>query len=228
MRSRRPKKLPQVHSNSTKLGVSRFSLPHPILRSPKCSPANNHPFLTNRFLPEETLPGFAADALEFMHICHAVYLRIFRAIAVGLGTMPANYFDKYHTVGDDMLQLNHYIAGPADQAINGRLSAHTVSTLFTGYALVDLHFPKASTSTLTHCNFCPRTMPISLFFSKMRSAVCRFMTPPVITSSSLPLRCLVQRSVSLAPHITHSIAKSDRFSERGRSIVTVSVVTPES
>lgn len=75
------------------------------------------------------MPGFAADAEEYLNECNRAYRSILKALALALG-LDRDYFEQYHKKGgESTFSLNHSSSGSIDMFKNGRFGAHTVSEL---------------------------------------------------------------------------------------------------
>lgn len=67
--------------------------------------------MEGKWLPEETIPGFKDESLEFMHKCQAVSARLMTCFARGLG-FDDDYFARAHDVRranmQTVLRILHY------------------------------------------------------------------------------------------------------------------------
>ncbi|KAM0746961.1 flavonol synthase/flavanone 3-hydroxylase [Meredithblackwellia eburnea MCA 4105] len=82
----------------------------------------------NIWLPDEDLPGFRAYATQFFRECRTLQGVVLRALAVGSPGMADDFFDAYHTEGDNQLRLLHYPSAEVQTFTSGekgRIAAHT-------------------------------------------------------------------------------------------------------
>ena len=82
----------------------------------------------NRWLPEETVPGFRDTMTQFHRECGRIADGVLCAIAVGLGLEDENYLSKKHATSNHHLRLLHYLPIPAEDLEKERASrcmAHT-------------------------------------------------------------------------------------------------------
>ena len=108
--------------------------------------------IKGRWLDDETLPGFQAEALDFMHKVQSVSEKLMICFARGLG-FEDDYFVKAHDVrrpeSQTVCRLLHYFETPKVQSQNGevyhRAGAHT------DWDFLTLLFQKAGQSGLEIC-----------------------------------------------------------------------------
>lgn len=108
--------------------------------------------MDGKWLPEDSLPGFQAKALEFMYAAQAVSEQLMLCFARGLG-FPDDYFIKAHDISrpesQTVARLLHYFETPREASPTGevyhRAGAHT------DWDLLTLLFQKAGQSGLEIC-----------------------------------------------------------------------------
>ncbi|ORX36674.1 flavonol synthase/flavanone 3-hydroxylase [Kockovaella imperatae] len=82
----------------------------------------------NIWLEDDYLPGLRAYSVAFQATCRALQMRTLRALALGMPEVPEDFFERYHTEGDNQLRLLHYPSAPRDvfdSGEKGRIGAHT-------------------------------------------------------------------------------------------------------
>jgi len=105
-----------------------------------------------RWLSDQTLPGFRAEALEFMHKVQAVSERLMRCFARGLN-FEEDYFVKAHDVSrpesQTVCRLLHYFETP--QVPNPTGEVHHRAGAHADWDFLTLLFQKAGQSGLEIC-----------------------------------------------------------------------------
>jgi len=82
----------------------------------------------NIWIDDKYLPGFRAGCERFMSIGRQLQVMALRALALGMPHVPADFFDAYHSEGDNQLRLLHYPSAPwsvFESGEKGRIGAHT-------------------------------------------------------------------------------------------------------
>jgi isopenicillin N synthase-like dioxygenase len=74
----------------------------------------------NVWLPEETLPHFKKDMLEFYWACDEVARVVLRTLALGIGLGNVENLTKHHSGVNNQLRLLHYPAIAAAELESGR------------------------------------------------------------------------------------------------------------
>ncbi|KAI4617812.1 hypothetical protein J4E83_006144 [Alternaria metachromatica] len=108
--------------------------------------------MNGRWLSDQTLPGFRAEALEFMHRVQAVSERLMRCFARGLN-FEEDYFVKAHDVSrpesQTVCRLLHYFETP--QVPNPTGEVHHRAGAHADWDFLTLLFQKAGQSGLEIC-----------------------------------------------------------------------------
>lgn len=65
----------------------------------------------NIWLEDKYLPGFRAGCERFMDVGRKLQVKALRALALGMPHVPLNFFDEYHSDGDNQLRLLHCESG---------------------------------------------------------------------------------------------------------------------
>lgn len=76
----------------------------------------------NVWLPEETLPDFKEDVLEFYWACDEVARIVLRTLALGIGLEDGESLTKHHSGVNNQLRLLHYPAIAVVELESGRVA----------------------------------------------------------------------------------------------------------
>ncbi|CAK9782715.1 unnamed protein product [Cutaneotrichosporon oleaginosum] len=87
--------------------------------------SDHSPRCQNVWIEEHYLPGFRAGCEHFMSIGRALQMKVLHALALGMPHVPTDFFDRYHTDGDNQLRLLHSPWSVFESGEKGRIGAHT-------------------------------------------------------------------------------------------------------